>query len=80
MIVQPVGKNGEQSEKYLPLLDFKTKDPFLRQNHEIGFLVALLIFLILQFVFFYFGLPQLTNVIIKNNPLPNPQTELSIIV
>jgi len=62
MVTPPVSKVRNQSENYS-----------LRQNHELGFLVALLVFLILQFVFFYFGLPQLTNAIKKSDPLPSPK-------
>jgi hypothetical protein len=35
--------------------------------YEIGFLVSLLLLVIIQFLFFYYGLPKLTNSLTKSH-------------
>lgn len=84
MVKADVGEDKKQSivisgekDNYQPLLDFK-KDSTLKRHHEIGFIVALLVLLLLQFIFFYFGLPQLTSALRKSDGISSPRIEVSI--
>lgn len=73
---QKVDNKEKLDEMNLPYFGQIDQTSQNKKIHEIGFLVALLLFLIIQFVFFYFGLPELTNAL-KKEAVTAPNTIIS---